>query len=136
MPRPAMEPTPQSPSTPWLFNECLHTGANAFTRAHKYTHAHPPPHPTLQVSKLQCLEELDLYLTPATPHQPVELLPAALRALSRLRTLYVIAPQSLSECLVIGPGLAELPALQAGGGRAGPGSGRAAWGMQAGGEGS
>lgn len=134
-----MEPTPQPPSTPWLFYECLHTGANAFTRAHKYTHAHPrPPAPTLQVGKLQCLEELDLYLTPATPHQPVELLPAALRALSRLRTLYVIAPQSLSECLVIGPGLAELPALQAGGGRAGrgPGAGGRRGACRQGGEGS
>lgn len=70
------------------------------------------PLPLSQVGRLAGLEELDLYLTPTAPHQQFEFLPAALRGLGALRTLYILAPQSLSESLVIGPGLADLPALQ------------------------
>ncbi len=66
----------------------------------------------LQVGKLVSLEELDLYFVPAFAHRLFEVLPVAFRGLTRLRTLYILAPNPLKEHVFIGPGLADLPALQ------------------------
>ncbi|GAB4818951.1 hypothetical protein N2152v2_005997 [Parachlorella kessleri] len=66
----------------------------------------------LEVGKLVSLEELDLYFVPAFAHRLFEVLPVAFRGLTRLRTLYILAPNPLKEHVFIGPGLADLPALQ------------------------
>ena len=69
-------------------------------------------HHALQVGKLVSLEELDLYIVPAFAHRMYEVLPAAFSGLTRLRTLYILAPDSQKEQVFIGRGLADLPALQ------------------------
>lgn len=64
-----------------------------------------------QLAQLSALEELHLYLQPSQPTQ-FEFQPGALAELSRLRSVLIMAPGSLSECLALGPGLPRLTALE------------------------
>lgn len=65
-----------------------------------------------QLAALRSLEELHLYFTPAQP-TAFEFQPSALAALTRLRSVLLVAPRdSMCQPLTIGPGMSKLAALQ------------------------
>jgi hypothetical protein len=71
-----------------------------------------PPEHHRQLAALRSLEELHLYFTPYQP-TAFDFQPSALAALTRLRSVLLVAPRdSMCQPLTIGPGMSKLAALQ------------------------